>query len=81
MELDCALATGSGLTNVFGLSFIDLAPCTECVVNASDAAAIKIQYAPLALVKVFFILDLPSDILRFIAIYFSNYKLVDERVG
>jgi len=60
MELDCALATGSGLTNVFGLSFIDLAPCTVCVVNASDAAAITIQYAPLALVKVFFILNLPS---------------------
>jgi hypothetical protein len=63
MELDCALAAARGLTDGFGLSFIDLAPCTACVVNVSDAATIATPYTLRALGKVFFIMHLPSDLL------------------
>jgi hypothetical protein len=51
----------SGLTDVFGVSFIDLARCTACVVKMSDAATITTPYAFRAFAKVFFIIDLPSD--------------------
>jgi hypothetical protein len=62
MELDCALAAASGLTDGFALSSIDLAPCTACVVNVSDAATIATQYTLRPLAKVFFIMYLPSDL-------------------
>jgi hypothetical protein len=66
MPRDCELAAACELADVLALSFIDLAPCTACVVNVSEAATITTQYAPRAFVKLFFIIDLPSDFLSFI---------------
>jgi hypothetical protein len=52
----------SGLTDVFSVSFIDLALVTACVVKMSDAATITTPYTFRAFAKVFFIIDLPSDL-------------------
>jgi hypothetical protein len=60
MAGDCEVAAACGLTDVSGVSFTDLAPCTARVANVTDAAKITTQYAPRALVKALFIIDLPS---------------------
>lgn len=82
MERDCEeVEAVCVLTDVLWVSFIDLAPCTACVVNVSDAAAITIQYAPRALVKVFFIMISRQIVCkRSLPIYLSNYTLIDVGV-
>src|ERR1700722_14470855 len=79
MARDCEVAAACGLTDVSGVSFIDLAPCTTCVANVSDAATITTQYAPRAFVKALLIIGLPSVFNHSSAIYFSNYTVIDER--
>lgn len=81
MPRDSEVAAARGLTDVLALSFIDLAPCTACVANVSDAATITTEYAPRAFVKALFIIGLPSVFCRSSAIYFSNYSVIDERVA
>jgi hypothetical protein len=72
MWRDSEVPAACGLTDVSGVSFIDLAPCTACVAKVSVAPTTTSQYAPRALVKALFIIDLPSVFLSFVGDLFSE---------